>query len=94
MAALVTILWIKLGTNKKCAVAHILCIQYPFVSKVHLNYFKHANAHYLLSGMLNPFFALDNGDSTNIGLRDKISTLGFSKDSASEKKVFIAFVAE
>lgn len=44
--------------------------------------------------MLNPFFALDNGDSTNMGLTDKISTLGFSKDSASEKNVFIAFVAE
>lgn len=82
-----------MGTNNSWAAAHILCIQYPLVSYVHLNSFKHANAHSLRSGILNPFLARDNGDYTNIGLTAKMSIYGFYKDNAYEKNVFWAFVA-
>lgn len=84
----------KLGTNNWWNFEQILWRIYPFVSYSHLSSFRQAYAHYLLSGMLNPFFCLDNCDSTNIGLTDKISISGFYKERASLKNVFIAFVAE
>lgn len=74
--------------------AKILWSTYPFVSYSHRSYFKQANAHSLLSGILKPFTFLDKGDSTNIGLTDKISIYGCYKERASLKNVFIAFVAE
>jgi len=60
----------------------------------HLSYFKQAYAHYLLSGMLNCFVFLDNGDSTNIGLTDKTSNLGYYNAIPSDKKVLKTFVVE